>query len=53
PSIIDTPQNRADMPKADFERWVKAADIARVIGFLLSDAAEAVTGASIPVTGRT
>jgi len=53
PSIIDTPQNRADMPKSDFGRWVKAEEIARVIGFLLSDAAKAVTGALIPVTGKT
>ena len=44
PSIIDTPQNRAEMPKANFERWVKAEEIARVIAFLLSDAARAVTG---------
>jgi NAD(P)-dependent dehydrogenase (short-subunit alcohol dehydrogenase family) len=53
PSIINTPQNRADMPKASFDRWVKAEEIARVIAFLLSDAAAAVNGALIPVTGRT
>lgn len=52
PSIIDTPQNRADMPDADFARWVAPADLAAVIVFLLSDAARAITGASIPVTGR-
>lgn len=53
PSVIDTPQNRADMPKANFDRWVKAGQIAQVIGFLLSDASSAVTGALIPVTGKT
>lgn len=53
PSIIDTPQNRADMPKAAFDRWVKPQEIAQLIGFLLSDAAGAVTGALIPVTGKT
>lgn len=53
PSIIDTPQNRADMPKANFERWVKAQEIAQVIAFLMSDAAGAVTGALVPVTGKT
>jgi NAD(P)-dependent dehydrogenase (short-subunit alcohol dehydrogenase family) len=52
PSIIDTPANRADMPTADFSRWVKPQAIADVIVFLLSDQAAAVTGASIPVPGR-
>ncbi|MDF3936161.1 SDR family NAD(P)-dependent oxidoreductase [Pseudomonas citronellolis] len=52
PSIIDTPQNRADMPDADVARWVTPAALAEVILFLLGDAAAAVTGALIPVTGR-
>ena len=51
PSIIDTPANRADMPKAHFDHWVKPADLAAVILFLASDEARAVTGALIPVTG--
>ena len=51
PSIIDTPANRADMPKANFDHWVKPADLAAVILFLASDEARAVTGALIPVTG--
>jgi len=51
PSILDTPQNRADMPKADFSRWVAPADLAEVILFLASDAARAVTGALVPVNG--
>src|SRR5580704_4698383 len=50
PSIIDTPTNRRDMPKADFASWVQPEDIAQVVIFLLSDAAAAVTGAAIPVT---
>ena len=53
PGILDTPQNRADMPDADFARWVQPRELARVIAFLLSDAASAVTGALLPVTGRT
>ena len=53
PSIIDTPANRADMPAADFSAWVAPADLAEVILFLASPAARAVTGALIPVTGRT
>ena len=52
PSIIDTPANRADMPDADFAKWVTAAELAEVIAFLLSDRASGITGASIPVTGR-
>jgi NAD(P)-dependent dehydrogenase (short-subunit alcohol dehydrogenase family) len=52
PSIIDTPANRADMPNADFTRWVAPAALADVILFLASDAARAITGASIPVLGR-
>jgi NAD(P)-dependent dehydrogenase (short-subunit alcohol dehydrogenase family) len=53
PSIIDTPRNRAEMPQAQFDRWVQPQAIARVIAFLLSDAAAAVTGALLPVTGKT
>lgn len=52
PSTIDTPANRADMPKADFDKWVKPAQLADVILFLLSDRASAITGALIPVVGR-
>lgn len=52
PSIIDTPANRHDMPDADFSRWVAPDALADVIEFLLSDAARAVTGALLPVTGR-
>ena len=44
PSTIDTPANRADMPKADFTRWVAPSDLASVIVYLLSDDARAVTG---------
>lgn len=52
PSIIDTRANRADMPKADFSKWVTAQELAEVILFLASDAASGVTGALIPVGGR-
>jgi len=51
PSIIDTPANRADMPDADFSKWVSPADLAAVILFLVSPEAKAVTGALVPVTG--
>jgi NAD(P)-dependent dehydrogenase (short-subunit alcohol dehydrogenase family) len=52
PGTIDTPRNRADMPDADFSRWVAPAAIAEVIVFLASEGASAVTGAAIPIFGR-
>lgn len=52
PSIIDTPDNRQAMPDADFSRWVTPQALAEVIAFLASDAARAIHGAAIPVTGR-
>ena len=52
PSIIDTPTNRIDMPKADFSTWVSPEDLATVILFLASEPARAVTGALLPVIGR-
>jgi NAD(P)-dependent dehydrogenase (short-subunit alcohol dehydrogenase family) len=51
PSIIDTPQNRADMPKADPRRWVAPEALAEVVLFLASDSARAIHGAAIPVSG--
>jgi NAD(P)-dependent dehydrogenase (short-subunit alcohol dehydrogenase family) len=51
PTIIDTPENRAAMPKADPRRWVAPEDLASVIVFLASDAARAIHGAALPVTG--
>ena len=52
PGTIDTPENREAMPNADFDKWVKPDKIARVILFLSSPGAEAITGAAIPITGR-
>lgn len=52
PSIIDTADNRAAMPGADFDRWVSPTALAEVILFLTSDASRAIHGAAIPVTGR-
>jgi NAD(P)-dependent dehydrogenase (short-subunit alcohol dehydrogenase family) len=51
PTIIDTPENRAAMPDADPARWVAPHDLANVITFLASDAARAIHGAALPVTG--
>ena len=52
PSILDTPQNRKDMPKTDPAIWVHPDDLARVMLFLASPEAKAVTGALLPVTGQ-
>jgi len=52
PSVIDTPANRAAMPKANYEVWVKPAEIAEVIHFLVSPAARIISGAAIPVYGQ-
>ena len=52
PSTIDTPANRAAMPKHDPAQWVTVESLAGVIGFLLSDAARDISGAAIPVYGR-
>jgi NAD(P)-dependent dehydrogenase (short-subunit alcohol dehydrogenase family) len=52
PGTMDTPQNRAAMPDADPAAWVKPAEIAAVVAFLLFDAASGVTGTLLPVTGR-
>ena len=52
PSTIDTPANRASMSKSDFTKWVRPQELADVILFLASDAASAVTGALLPVSGR-
>jgi NAD(P)-dependent dehydrogenase (short-subunit alcohol dehydrogenase family) len=50
--VIDTPANREAQPDADFDRWVKPAEIARVIRFLCSEDSAPVSGAEIPVYGR-
>jgi NAD(P)-dependent dehydrogenase (short-subunit alcohol dehydrogenase family) len=50
PTIIDTPANRADMPKADPKRWIAPQDLANVILFLASEDARAIHGATLPVT---
>lgn len=52
PSTIDTPANRAAMPKSDASQWVSIASLSGVIAFLLSDAARDISGAAVPVYGR-
>ncbi|MDR7402895.1 MAG: SDR family NAD(P)-dependent oxidoreductase [Armatimonadota bacterium] len=52
PSILDTEANRRAFPRADPSRWVKPAELARVLAFLASPAAAPLAGAVIPVYGR-
>jgi NAD(P)-dependent dehydrogenase (short-subunit alcohol dehydrogenase family) len=52
PGIIDTPENRKAIPGVDFTRWVAPESLAQVIVFLASDAAREITGAAVPVYGR-
>ena len=52
PSVIDTPANRASMPNAEHDRWVKPSEIATVVAHLLTDEAAPTSGAAIPVYGR-
>ena len=51
PSIIDTPENRDAMPKADPVKWVTPESLAGVIAFLCSEEAKDIHGALVPVTG--
>jgi NAD(P)-dependent dehydrogenase (short-subunit alcohol dehydrogenase family) len=52
PSIIDTAANRKAIPNADFSKWPKPEEIARVILFLCSEESRVIHGAAIPVYGR-
>jgi hypothetical protein len=47
PNTIDTPQNRAAVPKAEFKKWVEPSTIAEVIQILASDASHAINGARL------
>lgn len=51
PTILDTPQNRADMPDADPMRWVTPPDLANAVMFLAWEGARAIHGVALPVTG--
>lgn len=52
PSTIDTPANRQAMPSADTSRWVTTDSLADVVEFLLSERARDVSGAALPVYGK-
>ena len=52
PSIMDTPQNRDDMPKADFSLWPNVEEVAKTILFLASSDNKVTRGAIVPVYGK-
>lgn len=52
PSVIDTPANRAAMPGAKPETWVRPDQVAGLLSFLASESASAISGALIPIYGR-
>jgi NAD(P)-dependent dehydrogenase (short-subunit alcohol dehydrogenase family) len=52
PSIIDTEPNRKAMPNADFSKWIKSEDLAKVVLFLCSEESKVITGAAIPTYGE-
>jgi len=52
PSTIDTPANRAAMPKADHEKWPKPDELARAILWLASPGNTVTSGALVPVYGK-
>jgi len=51
PSTIDTPQNRAGSPNADYSKWVKPEEIADAILFLAADESRAINGVSLDING--
>ena len=51
PGTMDTPANRAAMPKADFARWVKPQHVAELVVMLAGEVGGEITGAAIPVYG--
>ena len=53
PDTMDTAVNRTAMPKADFSKWVPTGDVAELLVALAGSAGKAVTGAVIPIYGRT
>jgi NAD(P)-dependent dehydrogenase (short-subunit alcohol dehydrogenase family) len=52
PSIMDTPSNRAAMPKAKFDAWPKVEEVAATILFLASPDNRVTRGAIVPVYGK-
>jgi NAD(P)-dependent dehydrogenase (short-subunit alcohol dehydrogenase family) len=52
PSVIDTPANREAQPDADYSKWVKPDEVAKVVCFLVSSDSAPTSGGAVPVYGR-
>lgn len=51
PGTMDTAANRAAMPKANFDKWVKTEHVAELVLLLAGEAGGEITGAAIPIYG--
>ena len=52
PGTMDTPANRASMPTADFSKWLKPDDVARLILTLAEENSGLITGTLVPIQAR-
>lgn len=52
PGTMDTPANRAAMPKANFSKWVQPAHVAQLVAMLAGAVGGDINGAAIPVYGQ-
>lgn len=52
PNTIDTPANRASMPRTDPSTWTKPESIADMLVFLASEEARQISGAAVPIGAR-
>ncbi len=51
PGTMDTHANRKAMPGADFSKWLKPAEVADLVLWLVDERAARITGAAIPIDG--
>lgn len=53
PSVIDTPATRAALPYSDYVKWPTPDEIAAVAEYVFSEGSAVISGAAIPVYGKT
>jgi len=52
PAIIETSQNRSDMPGSNFDEWVRPDDVSSLIVYLISSEGAGINGQNIKISGR-